>query len=297
MTLYADPDHWYLLNNPIISVIGPKGSLVDVNPFKRTESPPHPLLRPDAQVVFRPRPRLGKGVMVPQVTPPNFSLSTTPVASQLGKTQIQPPTAAPQIQLPSKCGTQLPSTPASVLQSNCAIPRHTSPPQPSLVPVSQNYNGTNGAIPTPAPQNGVAPLPQSEFIPKAVDNGISVHPNSQNGTTQSQIRPIALVTGYHPPTTNATPTLANLPSCQRYPNGLSSQQMQQLHTIFSGMPPHEFAAFQAGYGIPASYDLNLKLPPSARQMQWINDSMQPQSSAVDGVDGQGSPNPSQGPPM
>jgi len=274
MTLFADLDHWHLLNNPVISVTGPKGGLVEVNPFKSPGSPPHPLLRPDAQGIFRPRPRPGRGPL--QMVPPNFSLAATQVTSQHDTTQMQPPSA-----------------PAAVLQ-------------PLPIPISQHSQGINGAtrvaismphvdaqnqtevVTTP---NGVAPLPPSEPAPKPTDNDIPVRPISQTGIAQSQIRPVASTNGYHFPPPNAAPILAN---STRHPNGLSPQQMQHLHTIFSNMPPHEFAALQAGYGIPVSYNMNLKPPSAARQMQWIS-SMQRSPS---GVDGQASPNAAQGlPPM
>lgn len=277
MTLFADLDHWHLLNNPVITVTGPKGGLVEVNPFKRSD-PPHPLLRPDAQGIFRPRPQPVRGA--PQMVPPNFPLAATQVTSQHENTQMQSPLA-----------------PASDLQ-------------PVSIPIAQHSQGINGAtrvaismphvdaqnqtevITTPALQNGVAPPPPSEPL-KPTHNDIPVRPISQNGIAQSQTRPIASTNGYHLPSPNAAPILAN---STRHPNGLSPQQMQHLHTIFSNMPPHEFAALQAGYGIPVSYNVNLKPPTTARQMQWIS-SMQRSSSVVNGVDGQASPNIAQGLPM
>jgi enhancer of polycomb-like protein len=277
MTLFADLDHWHLLNNPVISVTGPKGGLVEVNPFKSPNSPPHPLLRPDAQGIFRPRPRPGRGAL--QMVSPNVSLAATQVASQQENAQMQPPLA--------------------------------SALQPLRIPISQHSQGINGAtrvaismphvdaqnqtevITTPALPNGVAPLPPSEPAPKPTDNDIPIRLISQAGiaqSAQSQIRPDASTNGYHFPSPNAAPILAN---STRHPNGLSPQQMQHLHTIFSSMPPHEFAALQAGYGIPVSYNMNLKPPSAARQMQWIS-SMQRSPS---NVDGQASPNATQGLPM
>lgn len=280
MTLFADLDHWHLLNNPIISVTGPKGDLIEVNPFKRSDSPPHPLLRPDAQGILRPRPRPVNGA--PQIVSPNFPLAATQVTSQHENTQMQPPSA-----------------PASDLQ-------------PLSIPISQLSQGINGAtrvaitmahvdaqnqtevITTSTPQNGVAPPPPSESTPKPIDNDIPVHPISQNGIAQTQIRPVASTNGYHFPSPNAAPIL---PNSIRHQNGLSPQQMQHLRTIFSNMPPHEFAALQAGYGIPVSYNVNFKPPSAARQIQWIS-SMQRSSSAVNGVvDGQASSNITQGLPM
>jgi len=260
MTLFADPDHWYLLNNPVIAMTGPKGGVIEINPFKSSNSPPHPLLRPDAQGIFRLRPRPGNGA--PQIIP--------------GNTQMQ-----------------LPSAPAS-------------DSQPLSIPISQHSHGINGArvaisIPhldaqnqtevnaTPALQNPVVPLPPSEPVTVPTDHDIPVRPISQNGIAQSQIRPVASTNGYHFPPPNATPILAN---STRHPNGLSPQQMQHLHTIFS-KPPQEFAALQAGYGIPVSYNVNLKPPSAARQMQWIS----PMQRAPSAVNGQANPNIAQGLPM
>lgn len=279
MTLFADLDHWHLLNNPVISVTGPKGGIIEVNPFKSPNSPPHPLLRPDAQGILRPRPRPGRGAL--QMVPPNFPLAGTQVTSQHENAQMQPPSA-----------------PASDLQ-------------PLPIPISQHSQGINGAtrvaismphvdaqnqtevITTPALPNGVVPLPPSEPVSKPTDNDIPVRLISQTGiaqSAQSQIRPVASTNGYHFPPPNTAPILAN---STRHPNGLSPQQMQHLHTIFSNMPPHEFAALQAGYGIPVSYNMNLKPPSAARQMQWISSTQRSPS----GVDGQASPNTAQGLPI
>jgi len=274
MTLFVDPDHWHLLNNPVITMTGPKGGLIEINPFKRPDSPPHPLLRPDAQGIFRLRPRPGKGA--PQIIPPNPPIAAPLVTSQHGDKQMQPPSAP------------------------------ASDPQPLPIPISQLSHGINGtrvaiSIPhldaqnqtevnaTPALQNPVAPLPPSEPVTKPTDHDIPVRPISQNGIAESQIRPVASTNGHHFSPPNAAPILAN---STRHPNGLSPQQMQHLHTIFS-KPPQDFAALQAGYGIPVSYNVNLKPPSAARQMQWIS-SMQRSPSAVNG---QASPNIAQGLPM
>ncbi|KIM44097.1 hypothetical protein M413DRAFT_68403 [Hebeloma cylindrosporum] len=264
MTLFADLDHWHLINNPAIPVVGPKG-VIEVNPFKRSDAPPHPLLRPE---LFRPHPRSGNGAMVAQMVPPTLPVAMPATLQQENK-QMLPPSAPAS-------GQSLPIPISQHSQGLNGTPR---------VAVSMPHVDAQNQTEVISAPNDVASLPPSESTPRTTDGDVPARPPSQNAIAQAQVRPVASMNGYHFPSTNPAPVLAN---STRHPNGLSPQQMQHLHTIFSNMPPHEVAALQAGYSLPVSYNMNLKPPSAARQMQWIS-SMQRSPSVVNGVDGQASP--------
>ncbi|KAF9483666.1 hypothetical protein BDN70DRAFT_799389 [Pholiota conissans] len=332
MTLYQESDHMQLLNDPTVIITTSDNITVPIVPY-RLGMPPPPYHRRDASTMMRYPPN----AMHPQVHPLGMTAAAgTPVSMQHQIKKMQPPTAAPQMRISSNGGMRPPSMSVpnvqtngmqnNGLQTNGTTPHHLSPhPMPVPVPQHSPPNGVNGmsraaismphvevqkpeVISTPAIPNGVSPIPQTEVSTEMSVNGLPVRPKSQNVTPQSHLALGVPANGYHlTPMNNMTAALVNSASYphnqnQQHPTGgLSLQQVQNLKSIFTNIPPADVNALTAR-GLPNGYmhvpnggnmnmqispgtNMNLKLP-AARQMQWMNSPMQRPASVVNGIDGQ-----------
>ncbi|KAF8896857.1 enhancer of polycomb-like-domain-containing protein [Gymnopilus junonius] len=276
MTLFTEPDHIHLLNDPTLFFIGQDGRQHTTVPY-RLGMPPA-IMRRDAQGFMRAFPP--NMVIPPHAIPPNYSLAMAaaangnPVAMQHQIKKMQPPTATPQMRISSNGGMRPPGIPVTNLQPNGAVAHHVSPPHPIPVPIPQHSppNGVNGVsraaitmphvdvqktevVSTPAIANGVSSIPQAEPSAEVTVNSVPPRPKSQNVTPQPHLGLGVPTNGYHLTQLPgmATAALVNSASFPQHNqaqqlHGLSPQQVQNLRTVFASSMPNvspDVAALQA----------------------------------------------------
>ena len=243
----------------------------------------------------------------------------TPISVQTQLKKMPPPVGIPQPQPRISSNGGMRPSPSPVVASISSNPASTQlSPQMPHPPVLQPTNGVNGAnrslsrapegeavkleAPSNLMPNGISQN-QPDSNAQVVDHRVSVPirlPLESNSpvrpkSSQNQHLTVPMHNGYHVASMNGFPAMPNgspythLPNGQH--NGLSSQQMQNLRSVFANaqMPPGQDLnniAVNGGRSLPASFmshsvpngnhfnmqlgagaNINLKLQ-SSRQAQW-----------------------------
>lgn len=337
MTLLTEADQLHINNDATLLLVSTEGRQQSVVPFRTGTQ--QPFIRRDAQTPRAFANGISQLAASRQMTSVPLSAvpNGVPIAMQTHMKALQPQSTTPRI---SHTAALRPPGPPQMMNMIPAIPlAQTPPPQVTAVP-AVSANGTVGGSPSPAPPPSdtdsvkLASTPNGNVAKGAPANGTNQHapdpicssatePQQPALLTGSPVRqkvdvqqPVSIpLNGYHIPINGYTIPNAAAYMHSRPPNGLTTQQMQNLKlALAQGQDVNAVMHGTQGRPIQSPYvghlvsngthynmqmaagaaNLNLKLAPG-RQWNGVPPPLQQTSSLSnqqqDTAPSTGSPNP------